>query len=116
MQTISAAKVVIDENDRYVTVVQMMDPQGNELKTPYKFELTDGQRVIDAKAPTIRQYAGKPGFVDPLWDADTTTWIENATAEEIAAWEKEHPAPASLQATPTDTQVLNALLGVSGNE
>lgn len=39
MQTVYAEKVVIDENDRYITVIQMMDPQGNELETPYKEEL-----------------------------------------------------------------------------
>lgn len=93
MRSINAAMVVIDATGRYVELVQMMDPQGNILDHPYKYELKDGERVISAKQPTMRQHAGATGFIDPVWDDDTEAWIEAASAEEIAAWEAEHPAP-----------------------
>ena len=97
MQSIDAAMVVIDATGRYVTLVQMYDPQGNKLDYPYKFELADGERVIDADQPTMRQHAGATGFIDPVWDDDTGGWIECATEEEIADWEAEHPDPVSLE-------------------
>lgn len=44
--------------------------------------------------PDRKQHAGGAGFVKPRWDEDTATWVEGATAEELAAWEEAHPAPA----------------------
>ena len=44
--------------------------------------------------PDRKQHAGGAGFVKPRWDEDAAAWIEGATAEELAAWEAEHPAPA----------------------
>ena len=44
--------------------------------------------------PDRKQHAGGAGFVKPRWDEDTAAWVEGATAEELAAWEAAHPAPA----------------------
>ena len=45
----------------------------------------------------MRQHAGSAGFVRPRWDEDAETWGEGASAEELAAWEAEHPDPVSLE-------------------
>lgn len=37
-------------------------------------------------------------------------WTEGATAEEIAAWEKTHPAPAPPEARPETLETLGAKL------
>lgn len=113
MQSIDAAMVVIDATGRYVTLVQMYDPQGNKLDYPYKYELADGERVIDADQPTMRQHAGTSGFITPKWDEDTEAWIEAATAEQIDAWEAEHPAPEVPEPLPSADEILDILLGVS---
>ena len=111
---------VINANGVYKTFVLVLllhadQEQEKEWKIQ-NYTLAGGEQLVDTATPTMRPYAGAVGLVSPKWDADTSSWIEAATEEEIAAWEKEHPAPASLQSPPTDTQVLNALLGVSDDE
>lgn len=93
MQSIDAARVVIDAEGRYVTIVQFYDAMGHLLDHPYNYRLAEGERVISANSPTMRQHAGAAGYIDPRWDDDAEAWIEGATAEQIAAWEAEHPAP-----------------------
>ena len=46
--------------------------------------------------PQKKRFAGSIGFVKPRWDEGTAAWVEGATAEELAAWEAEHPDPVSL--------------------
>lgn len=50
--------------------------------------------------PNLREHAGDDGLVKPVWDYGAEDWAEGATAEEIAAWELEHPAPP-----PTEEEV-----------
>ena len=57
------------------------------------YTLAEGERLVDTTQPTTQPYAGAEGFIRPCWDDETATWVEGATAEEIAAWEVEHPAP-----------------------
>ena len=94
MASIYAAMVVINAEGRYVDIVQMYDPQGNELDHPYRYDLTAEERVIDARKPPMRQHTGTTGFIEPVWNDESSAWIEAATDEEIAAWEEAHPAPA----------------------
>lgn len=77
------------------------------------YKLQDGEYLVDTTPPTMRPYAGTTGFVSPKWDADTSAWTEAATEEEIIAWEAEHPAPMQPDPVPTDTDILNTLLGVN---
>ena len=58
------------------------------------YTLQEGEVLVDSDTtPDRKQHAGGAGYVKPRWDEDTATWVEGATAEELAAWEAEHPAP-----------------------
>lgn len=57
------------------------------------YVLADGERLIDTGLPPMRPHAGADGLIKPRWDDEVETWVEGATAAEIAAWEAEHPAP-----------------------
>lgn len=75
----------------------------NEEQTVIGYTMQDGDMLIDSETtPDRKQHAGSTGFVKPRWDEDAETWVEGATAEEQAAWEEEHPAPA------VDLDVLRA--------
>ena len=59
------------------------------------YTLQAGEVLVGSDTtPDRKQHAGGAGFVKPRWDEDAAAWIEGATAEELAAWEAEHPAPA----------------------
>lgn len=83
---------VIDANRVYKTLVKVLlgDDGEQEIES---YTLKDGERVIDTYRPNPRPYKGATGYIKPQWDADTSTWIEAATEEEIAAWEAGHPDP-----------------------
>ena len=67
----------------------------NEEQTVVGYTMQDGDMLIDSETtPDRKQHAGSTGFVKPRWDEHATAWVEGATAEELAAWEAEHPAPA----------------------
>ena len=70
---------VIDETGRYVTYVIVLNNQVQH------YTLKDGETLIDAKPPAIKHHTGTSGFMHPAWDANTSTWVEGATAAEIAA-------------------------------
>lgn len=93
---------VIDENSRYVTFVLILDG------VIQFYTLKDAERLIDAKPPTCRQYAGTDGFVDPIWNVDTSAWVEGATNQEIAEWEANHPAPSISDSKPTQLDRIEA--------
>ena len=87
---------VVDIDDAYVTFVLVLleqNEEGETVENVQSYKLKDGERLIDAKPPTMRPYAGAAGYIYPRWDDDTGGWIECATEEEIADWEAEHPAP-----------------------
>lgn len=66
----------------------------NEEQTVVGYTMQEGDMLIDSETtPDRKQHAGSTGFVRPRWDEDAETWVEGATAEELAAWEAEHPAP-----------------------
>ncbi len=82
---------VIDAEQKYKTfVLVLLDEDSEQIQY---YSLQDGEQLVDTVPPVMRPYAGAAGFVSPKWDADTGEWIEAANAEDIAAWEAEHPAP-----------------------
>lgn len=88
---------VVDSNNIYktfVTVDQEQDDAGNTGNIVVRYKLSEGERLLDAKRPKLKENASGVGFVKPRWDEDTAAWGEGASAEELAAWEAEHPAPA----------------------
>ena len=88
---------VVDASDTYVTLVRVQTGRGEEgepTETVLGYKLAEGEHLIDALPPLIKDHTGSAGFVKPRWDEDTAAWVEGATAEELAAWEAEHPAPA----------------------
>ena len=91
---------VVDLDGIYQTVVRVMCEQqdnGKPVETVLGYKLAEGERLIDAAPPAKRLHAGTMGFVRPRWDDTAETWVEGATAEELAAWETEHPDPVSLE-------------------
>ena len=67
----------------------------DEKQTVVGYTLQAGEMLVDSDTtPDRKQHAGGTGFVKPCWTEDAKTWVEGASAEELAAWEAEHPAPA----------------------
>ena len=91
---------VVDAGGLYRALVTVQTEQGTDgepKETVLGYKLAEGEQLLDAAPPTMRKHAGSEGFVRPRWDEDAGTWVEGATAEELAAWEAEHPDPVSLE-------------------
>lgn len=90
-----AHRCVVGTDGNYVDYVQvaLVDYDGEIREEPRYYTPGDGERLVDTVPPVKRPYAGAAGFIAPRWDDDAGAWKETATAEEIAAWEAEHPAP-----------------------
>lgn len=87
---------VIDAQNLYKTFVLVLlaeNEEGQQEEKIQYYTLQDGEQLVDTAPPVMRPYAGAAGFISPKWDADAAAWVEAASAEEIAAWEAEHPAP-----------------------
>ena len=89
---------VIDAEGRHVTYVlvkirdkPLEDGGTEQVEEVQNYTLKDGEQLVDAQPPVMRQHAGSTGFISPVWGG--SDWQEAAAADEIAAWEKEHPAP-----------------------
>ena len=89
---------VIDAEGRHVTYVlvkirdkPLEDGGTEQIEEVQNYTLKDGEQLVDAQPPVMRQHAGSSGFISPVWDG--SQWAETATADEIAAWEQAHPAP-----------------------
>ena len=67
------------------------------------YTLKDGEQLVDAQPPVMRTHAGSNGFISPVWDG--SQWAETAAADEIAAWEKEHPVPEIKPAPKTNAEL-----------
>ena len=88
---------VVDADGAYKTFVLVLLEQGEDAEitgTVQGYKLGDGEQLLDAQPPLYKVNAGGAGFVKPRWDEGTAAWVEGATAEELAAWEAAHPAPA----------------------
>lgn len=88
---------VIDSDNFYRTIIYTSiteNPSGEQEEVVVGYKLAEGERLLDVQQPLIKNYAGGVGFVKPRWDEETAAWVEGASAEELAAWEAAHPAPA----------------------
>ena len=91
---------VVDANGVYQTFVLVLlgqDGDGAQTETVQGYTLAEGEQLIDTALPAMRQHADTSGLIMPKWDSGTSAWVEGATAEEIAAWEAEHPDPVPLE-------------------
>ena len=89
---------VIDAKGEFVTfvLVQTHDQTNERGETESvqeikSYSLKDSEQLVDVQPPVMRQHAGSVGYIAPVWDG--SKWAETAAADEIAVWEKEHPAP-----------------------
>lgn len=103
-------RCVIDAAGKYVTFVlvqtrEVPQQDGSTAKTDeiLYYHLKDGESLVDTMPPVQRQHAGQTGFLSPVWDG--AAWSETATADEIAAWEQEHPAPEVPAAPKSNTEL-----------
>ena len=103
---------VIDAEGRHVTYVLVkirdnpLEDGGTErVEEIQNYTLKDGEQLVDAQPPVMRQHAGSTGFLSPIWGG--SDWQETATADEIAAWEQEHPAP-EVKPSPKSNAELEA--------
>lgn len=91
---------VVDADGVYQTFVLVLLEQNEEGETTENvqgYKLAEGEQLIDTALPAMRQHAGTAGFIKPKWDAESNGWIEGATAEQVTAWEAEHPDPVPLE-------------------
>lgn len=101
---------VIDSAKHYKTfvlVTQEPDESGEMQNIVNNYTLFPDEELIDTYPPVFRPYAGADGFIKPFWDG--SAWAEEATTEEIAAWELEHPAPEIPEPTPDLADRVNTL-------
>lgn len=103
---------VIDAEDKHVTYVlvkirdkPLEDGTTEQVEEIQNYKLKDGEQLVDASPPIMRTHAGSTGFIAPIWGG--SDWQETATADEIAAWEKEHPAP-EVKPSPMTNEELEA--------
>lgn len=101
---------VIDAEGRHVTYVLVkisdkpLEDGGTErVEEVQNYTLKVGEQLVDAQPPVMRQHAGSTGFISPIWGG--SDWQETATADEIAAWEQEHPAPEIKPAPKTNAEL-----------
>ena len=84
---------VVDAQGFYCAYV-LVQTDGDK-HTVVGYTLQAGEVLVGSETtPDRKQHAGDVGFVKPRWDEDAAAWVEGADAEELAAWEAAHPAPA----------------------
>ncbi|WP_125116960.1 hypothetical protein [Agathobaculum sp. Marseille-P7918] len=92
-----ADRCVVDADGFYkifVTVQTELGADETLTETVLGYKLKEDESLIETLPPGRKEHASGAGFVKPRWDEDAAAWVEGATAEELAAWETEHPAPA----------------------
>ena len=101
---------VIDAEGKHVTYVlvkirdkPLEDGGTEQVEEVQNYTLKDGEQLVDAQPPVMRQHAGSTGFISPIWGG--SDWREKATADEIAAWEQAHPAPEIKPAPMTNAEL-----------
>ena len=103
---------VIDAEGKHVTYVlvkirdkPLEDGTTEQVEEIQNYTLKDGEQLVDAQPPIMRQHAGSTGFLSPVWGG--SDWRETAAADEIATWEQEHPAP-EVKPTPKSNAELES--------
>ena len=101
---------VVDAEGRHVTYVlvkirdkPLEDGTTEQVEEIQNYTLKDGEQLVDAQPPVMRAHAGSTGFLSPVWGG--SDWQETAAADEIAAWEKEHPAPEVMPAPKSNAEL-----------
>nr|DAF84342.1 MAG TPA: hypothetical protein [Caudoviricetes sp.] len=101
---------VIDAEGKHVTYVlvkirdkPLEDGTTEQVEEIQNYILKDGEQLVDAQPPIMRTHAGSTGFLSPIWGG--SQWAETATADEIAAWEQEHPAPEVVPTPKTNAEL-----------
>lgn len=101
---------VIDAEGKHVTSVlvkirdkPLEDGTTEQIEEVQNYTLKDGEQLVDAQPPIMRTHAGSTGFIAPIWGG--SDWQETATADEIAAWEQEHPAPEVTPAPKSNAEL-----------
>lgn len=101
---------VIDAEGKHVTYVlvkirdkPLEDGTTEQVEEIQNYKLKDGEQLVDASPPIMRTHAGSTGFLSPIWDG--SQWAETAAADEIAAWEQEHPAPEVAPAPKSNAEL-----------
>ena len=93
-------RCVVDEDNLFISFcVCNLFSVGDDIEVIPQggYKVPDGCHLLDAKHPTMRRHAGTSGFIKPKWDAESNGWVEGATAEQVTAWEAEHPDPVPLE-------------------
>ena len=101
---------VIDAEGKHVTYVlvkirdkPLEDGTTEQVEEIQNYTLKDGEQLVDASPPVMRQHAGSTGFLSPVWGG--SDWQETAAADEIEAWEQEHPAPEVVPAPKSNAEL-----------
>ena len=101
---------VVDAEGRHVTYVlvkirdkPLEDGGTEQIEEVQNYTLKDGEQLIDAQPPIMRQHAGSVGYIAPVWGG--SDWQETAAVDEIAAWEQAHPAPEIKPAPKTNAEL-----------
>lgn len=101
---------VIDAEGKHVTYVlvkirdkPLEDGSTEQIEKIQNYKLKEGEQLVDASPPIMRQHAGSTGYIAPIWDG--SDWAETSTADEIAAWEQLHPAPEVKSAPKTNAEL-----------
>lgn len=89
--------IVIDSGGNKVDFVRVLLEQSNRMEKP----LFSPERDLHASEKIIYDdWQSANNMLKAHWTG--TAWEETATPEEIAAWEKEHPAPPPLPPSPIE--------------
>ncbi len=84
---------VVDAQGFYRAYV-LVQTDGDK-QTVVGYTLQAGEVLVESDTtPDRKQHAGGAGYVKPRWGEEIAAWVEGASAEELAAWEAAHPAPA----------------------
>lgn len=105
---------VIDADGYYNTLVLVLlepDETGQEQENIQYYTLKEGERLVDATRPTTRPHAGATGLIRPRWNGES--WEEGAAADEIAAWDAEHPEPEPDPPSPQDLVIAQLMREVA---
>ena len=101
---------VIDAEGKHVTYVlvkirdkPLEDGGTEQIEEVQNYTLKVGEQLVNAQPPVMRTHAGSVGYIAPVGGG--SDWQETATADEIAAWEKEHPAPEIKPAPKTNAEL-----------
>ena len=90
------------KNNLFVVFV-ITDADGN----PLYYNMEAGEKLVYADPPAVKTEQVRNGILKPRWNG--VEWEEAATAEEIRAWEADHPIPETSAPGPSLEDRVTAL-------